>query len=455
MIVADALARWHRLIGDDVLFLTGTDEHGLKIARSAEEHGVSPKEWVDQASTWFLRAWADLGITQDDFIRTTDERHTTSVAKFVQTIFDNGFIYKGDYAGWYCVSCENYYVESDLLEGGRCPIHETPAEWVTEENYFFALSKFQDRLTDWYERNPSSVLPESRRNEALGLIRQGLGDFSISRTSFDWGIPVPWDDRHVFYVWFEALMNYITVLGYPENSDFEHYWPASIQVIGKDIIRFHAAIWPAMLLSLGLDLPKVLYVHGFLNIDGKKMSKTLGNYIAPSEIIEEYGADALRYYLLRHIPSYSDGDFSRVTFEASYNNELANELGNALNRTLAMINNYLGGEIGAIPPPEHDIAGYQRAIEECRFDRALDEVWAQVRGLNQYIDETKPWVLAKSDDKDHLREVLAYQVGSLLEVAELLGPFMPETALKIKNTFKSGKISSTQATLFPKKDQPK
>ena len=286
----------------------------------------------------------------------------------------------------------------------------------------------------------------------MSVIRGGLEDISISRPKdkISWGIPVPDDPHQVMYVWFEALMNYITVLGYPEHEDFKQFWPAQVQVIGKDIIRFHAAIWPAMLLSLGIALPKTLYVHGFINIEGKKMSKSLGNYVSPDEIIAKYGVDAFRYYFLRHIPSYNDGDFSWATFEAAYNNELANELGNAVQRTAAMIQKYQQGLIGNIPPSEHDIAQYQEALAACRFDRALDEVWEQVRGLNQYIDEEKPWEIAKEGDTEHLGEVLAYQAAALIQIAELLEPFLPDTAAKIAAVFQEGVVRPIEGTLFPK-----
>jgi methionyl-tRNA synthetase len=267
-----------------------------------------------------------------------------------------------------------------------------------------------------------------------------------------WGIPVPGDKTQVMYVWFEALMNYLTVLGYPEHDDFKKFWPANVQVIGKDIIRFHAAIWPAMLMSLGLALPDTLYVHGFINVDGQKMSKSLGNVIAPKDVVAKYGVDAFRYFFLRHIPSYDDGDFTWQAFEAAYNNELANELGNAVQRTLAMIQKYQGGIIGDMPPAEHDTGEYQAALEACRFDRALDEVWEQVRGLNQYIDTEKPWAIARSGDDDHLREVLAYQASCLLQIADMLEPFLPETAAKIQAIFVEGIIRAPETTLFPKSE---
>jgi methionyl-tRNA synthetase len=302
------------------------------------------------------------------------------------------------------------------------------------------------------ESGAFNIVPETKKNEILSLLRDGLDDISISRPKdkIEWGIAVPGDEHQVMYVWFEALMNYITVLGYPEHDDFKNFWPASTQVIGKDIIRFHAAIWPAMLLSLELPLPKTLYVHGFITSNGKKMSKSLGNYVSPDEIISKYGVDAFRYYFMRHIPSYGDGDFSWPTFEAAYNNELANELGNAVSRTVAMIVKYQSGIIGNIPPAGHDMAQYLIALKEYRFDRALDEVWEQVRGLNQYIDQEKPWEIAKQDDPDHLREVLAYLSSNLLEIADLLEPFMPETALKIQHVFDEGIVRPLDGTLFPK-----
>ncbi len=286
------------------------------------------------------------------------------------------------------------------------------------------------------------------------MLNEGLDDISISRPKekLDWGIPVPGDAKQVMYVWFEALMNYITVLGYPEHDDFKHFWPANVQVIGKDIIRFHAAIWPAMLLSLNLPLPKQLYVHGFITMNGEKMSKSIGNVVAPQEILAKYGTDPFRYYFLRHIPSYEDGDFSWDAFEASYNNELANELGNAVQRTLAMIQKYQNGIIGEMPEAEHDVAPYNEAIAQCKFDRALDDVWEQVRGLNQYIDEQKPWEIAKADDEEHLREVLAYQASCLLQIADMLEPFMPETAVKIRNIFSEGIVRPIAGTLFPRND---
>ncbi|HET7827316.1 MAG TPA: class I tRNA ligase family protein, partial [Candidatus Saccharimonadales bacterium] len=339
---------------------------------------------------------------------------------------------------------------------GVCPDHNRAYEKVKEENYLFALSKFTEPIKQAIETDTYRIIPDRSKHEILNVLNSGLEDISISRPAnkISWGIAIPGDPTQVMYVWFEALMNYITVLGYPEHPDFKTFWPADVQVIGKNILRFHAAIWPGMLLGLGLPLPKMLYAHGFIEVDGKKMSKSLGNTIDPVDVVNKYGADATRYFLMRHVPSYGDGDFSWDRLKAAYNNELADQLGNAVSRTAAMISQFQKGIIGDIPPAEHDVAAYRQAIDICRFDKALDEVWEQIKGLNQYIDEEKPWQLAKAGEEDHLREVLAYMAGALLEIGILLEPFMPETAAKIKNLFGSGLLKELPPPLFPKHDQP-
>ena len=454
-VMADVLARAARTNGETVLFSTGSDEHGGKIAEKAAELKVTPKELADKMSATFSDLAQKLNISNDRFIRTTDAAHEQRAQLIWKALTKD--IYKAKYTGWYCVGDEAFFTETEVeANQGVCPNHNRPYDKIEEENYFFRLSNYTEPVLAAIESDSFSIVPETRRNEILSLLRTGLEDISISRPKdkISWGIAVPGDPHQVMYVWFEALMNYITVLGYPEHADFKAFWPATTQVIGKDIIRFHAAIWPAMLLGLGLALPKTLYVHGFITVEGKKMSKSLGNYVSPNDIIDKYGVDACRYYFLRHIPSYGDGDFSWATFEAAYNNELANELGNAVSRTVAMIVKYQQGIIGDIPPAEHDIAQYLAALKVCRFDKALDEVWEQVRGLNQYIDQEKPWELAKENDPDHLREVLAYQASSLLEIADLLEPFMPDTASKIKGVFSEGIVRPLEGTLFPKQDVP-
>jgi methionyl-tRNA synthetase len=362
-------------------------------------------------------------------------------------------IYKNKYEGWYCTGDEAFFSESEVkANNGICPNHNRPYEKIEEENYFFKLSKYTKKIIEAIESGDFDIVPATRKNEILSLLHSGLNDISISRPKdkIGWGISVPGDQTQVIYVWFEALMNYITLLGYPDGDDFKNYWPANTQIIGKDIIRFHAAIWPAMLLSLGVALPKQLYVHGFITVEGQKMSKSIGNVIAPSDIVDKFGVDGFRYFFLRHIPSYDDGDFSMKRLEDAYNNELADELGNAVQRTLVMIEKNLGGELGELVPAEHDTQSYKEAISTCRFDRALEDVWTLVRGLNQYIDEEKPWEIAKTGDIDHLREVLVYQASSLVNIATLLEPFLPSTSQKIKQIFTSGKIVPLETTLFPK-----
>ncbi|HVV66829.1 MAG TPA: methionine--tRNA ligase [Candidatus Saccharimonadales bacterium] len=453
-VMADVLARYARQRGDAVIFSTGTDEHGGKIAEKAAELKMTPKELADEMSGRFRALAERLNVSNDRFIRTTDAGHEQRAQLIWKALKKD--IYKGTYSGWYCTGDEAFFSEEEVkANNGICPNHNRPYEKIEEKNYFFKLSNYTIPIRKSIETGDFTIVPETRRNEILSILQDGLTDISISRPKdkIGWGVPVPGDKTQVMYVWFEALMNYITVLGYPEHKDFKLFWPANVQVIGKDIVRFHAAIWPAILLGLGLALPRKLYVHGFINVDGRKMSKSLGNYVSPDDVIDKYGTDAFRYYFLRHIPSYNDGDFSWEHFDAAYNNELANELGNAVQRTAAMIKQYQDGLIGDTPAAEHDTAPYERAIEACRFDEALAEVWQQVRGLNQYIEEEKPWEIAKDEnDADHLREVLAYQVGALLEIAQLLEPFLPDTAAKIQAIFMDGVVRPIKGTLFPKQD---
>lgn len=450
LIQADVLARYARQRGDTVLFSAGSDEHGTKNAQKAAELKQTPQAYVDGMSQKFRDLGKLLNISNDRFIRTTDKAHEQR-AQIIWKHLEKD-IYKGKYSGWYDVRQEEFIPEGHVDKERTDPKHPQAYQKLEEENYFFKLSKYTDPLKKAIEKDELRIVPATRRNEILALLNGGLEDISISRPKdkLAWGVPVPGDANQVMYVWFEAVMNYITVLGYPEHADFKNFWPANVQVVGKDITRFHAAIWPAMLLGLGLPLERNLYVHSFITVEGEKMSKSVGNVLAPEPIVKKYGVDAFRYYFLRHIPSYDDGDYSAERFEAAYNNELANELGNAVQRTVVMIQKYQNGMIGDIPAAEHDNSQYHAALENFQFDRALDEIWEQVRGINQYIDEEKPWVVAKDKDEEHLREVLAYQASSLIEIADLLEPFLPDTATKIRNIFESGIVRPIEGTLFPK-----
>lgn len=459
-IMADVLARYARIRGLTTIYSTGTDEHGGKNAEKAAELKMSPEEFTEKMSQRFKELLKLLNVSNDRFIRTTEPAHE----KRSQLAWQNltKFIYKGEYEGWYCTGDEEFFTEETVRQNkGVCPDHNRSYEKLKETNYFFKLSAFGPKIKAAIEAGEFRIVPDSRRNEILSVINAGLDDISVSRPKekIAWGVPVPGDDSQIMYVWFEALLNYITVLGYPDQADFKTFWPADVQVIGKGILRFHAAIWPAMLLGLGLPLPKALYVHGYVTVAGGKMSKSLGNAVAPTEIIQRYGTDAFRYFFLRHIPSHGDGDFNWERFNAVYNDELADQLGNAVSRTAAMIVKYQNGLIGDIPDPEHDIAQYTQALEEFRFDKALEEVWEQVRGLNQYIDETKPWALAKPKsgppDEEHLREVLAYMSACLIEIADLLAPFLPDTAAKINSVFSTGMLKPLPSLLFPKAETTK
>ncbi len=449
-ILGDVLARAARQQGKPVIFSTGADEHGSKMFQTAAKLGITPEKLAGQMAEKFIELEKQLQISSNRFIRTSDPAHEQRAQIIWQNLKDD--IYKAKYTGWYDVKQEEFVPESKADPARMQPDHPQAYQRLEEENYFFRLSKYTDQVREAIESGVFEIVPKTRKHEILAVLREGLEDISVSRPKekLDWGIPVPGDKTQVMYVWFEALMNYLTVLGYPEHEDFKKFWPTNVHVIGKDIIRFHAAIWPAMLFGLGLPLPKMLYVHGFITMNGEKMSKSIGNVVAPGEILDKYGADAFRYYFLRHIPSYEDGDFSWEKMGAAYNNELANELGNAVQRTAVMITKYQNGLIGEIPPAGHDDAPVREAIAKCKFDRALDAIWEQIRGLNQYIDEEKPWEIAKRDDNTHLQEVLAYQAGCLLEIAHLLEPFLPETAAKIRTVFDSGYIRPIDGTLFPK-----
>ncbi len=450
-VYADVIARYYRKMGHPVLLSSGTDEHGEKIAEKAEESGETLKQFIDKNSQSFRDLLQLLEISTDKFIRTSDPEHEHIATIVWKNLSDH--IYKGKYSGWYCVGCEKYVTDTECKENnGVCPHHNREYTKLEEENYFFKLSSFGDRILALIESRSFEVYPENRRQEIIAQLKEGLDDISVSRPKdkIDWGISVPGDSSQVMYVWFEALMNYITLLGYPDGENFKKFWPAHTQVVGKDILRFHAAIWPAMLLGLGLPLPKRLFAHSFILSGGKKMSKTLGNVVAPKEIVDKFGSEAFRYYFMRHIPADSDGDFTWERFGKTYSSELANEYGNAVNRVASMILRYQDGVIGKIPESIHDEARYHEAMAVCRFDKALEEVWHLVRGLNQFIDQEKPWELVRLDDTDHLKEVLAYAVSCILQISDLLEPFMPKTAIKTEAIFASGVITEAPKPLFPK-----
>jgi methionyl-tRNA synthetase len=430
---ADALARWHRLTGDEVFFLTGTDEHGQKVARAAEEHGVTPKEWTDQLAPRFASAWADLGIANDDFIRTTEPRHQRTVQQFLTRIYDNGWIVKDTYRGLYCVSCEQYYAEDELLEGGLCPVHRTPVDLLEEENYFFRLSAFERRLVEWYESAPTAVVPEAKRNEALSFIRGGLRDISITRTSIDWGVVVPWDEKHVFYVWYDALINYLTAIGYGEDQErFEAWWPAVHHMIGKEIIRFHCVWWPAMCMAAGIDPPAHVQVHGWLLVGGEKMSKSSLNQISPDQLTADFGVDPVRYHLLRDTPLGTDGDFSAEGITARYNADLANNLGNLLSRVATVVGSKCGG-VGPAPDPASRLAGLSAtALAEATEawnsglpHLGLEATWRIIRETNAELEQAEPW---KADPGPAVDAVLGSALEVLRIVAILIVPAMPATA---------------------------
>lgn len=441
--IADAMARFKRLAGYDVLFLTGSDEHGQKIQRKAEEKGVTPLAYVDGIVAGFQNLWKLLHISNDDFLRTTQPRHHKVVQAIFQKIYEKGDIYKSTYKGLYCTPCETFWLERQL-EDGKCPDCKRAVEEVEEESYFFRLSKYQDRLLAHIEANPDFIQPVSRRNEMINFIKSGLEDLCISRTSFDWGIPVPIDGKHVIYVWFDALSNYLTAAGYlSDEARFARYWPADVHLVGKEIVRFHSIIWPIILMALELPLPKQIYGHGWLIVEGDKMSKSKGNVVDPVGLIEEFGSDAIRYFLLREINLGQDGNFSRDALIQRINADLANDLGNLLHRTLNMIGKFSGGIVEAPGAPEaldrdlsemaaRTVAAYERAMDAMDISRTMKDLWAFIGRTNKYIDETGPWALAKdSQKKERLHTVLYNLVESLRVISLLISPFMPVTAPKV------------------------
>lgn len=452
-VAADAMCRYKRLRGFDVMFLTGTDEHGQKISQKALSEGMEPKEYVDKMVSGIKELWKKLDIEYDRFIRTTDKEHEEAIQYIFQKLYDKGDIYKSEYEGWYCTPCESFWTQSQLQEG-KCPDCEREVEKTKEESYFFRLSKYQDRLIEIFENNKEFIEPSSRTNEMLNnFLRPGLEDLCVSRTTFDWGVKVPFDPKHVVYVWIDALSNYITALGYPKdgNKDFEKYWPADVHLVGKEIVRFHTIIWPAMLMSLDIPLPKKIFGHGWLLLDGGKISKSKDsgtvNIVDPIILCDRYGTDAIRYFLLREVPFGSDGMFSNESLINRTNSDLANDLGNLASRTSAMIIQYFGGHI----PEEKEFQSvdselveiceglypkYEEFMEKMQFEKALDAIWTTVKRCNKYIDETTPWILGKNPEKKaRLAQVLFNLAEAIRIVSVLIQPMMPSTSKALWHNF--------------------
>ena len=456
-IAADVMARHHRQRGEAVFFLTGTDEHGEPVADAAKAQGLEPKELADRNAERFKALMPRLDATNDFFIRTSDPQHVAKVQEVLQRVYDNGYVHKGLYEGWYCPKCADFKVENEIEEGCRCPIHHIELTRHQEENYFFQLSAFQDRLEQLYAERPDFVAPRQRYNEALSFIRSGLQDVSLSRAKLTWGVPVPWDPSHVFYVWFDALLNYYTALSYARDGEdlTPEFWPATYHIIGKDILKFHTVFWPAMLMAADLPLPEHVFVHGYLLLDGEKMSKSLGNVLDPFEIIDRFGTDALRYYVLRDVSFGHDGSVSTAAFEARYEAELANELGNLASRTIAMIDRYRDGVVPAVecdPALAEDFDGLAERvgalIERADLTQALDAAWRPVRRLNRYVEEQAPWVLAREEDRAaDLDRVLRTLAEGLRVVTVVLSPWLPETAAKLLGALGAEDLSLAGARL--------
>ena len=437
-IAADILARWYRFKGYDVFFLTGTDEHGKKIENTAKKYNKTPREFVDSLIPKFKEAWKKLNLNYDRFIRTTDKDHEKFVQEILQKVYDKGDIYKGHYEGYYCTECEAYYTEKDL-ENGCCPVHKTKIEKLKEESYFFKLSNFQNRLLEFYRENPDFISPTYRKDEVINRVKEGLKDLSISRSSFKWGIPLPFDKKHVVYVWFDALFNYYSAT---RDKNKEKFWPADVHLIGKDIVWFHTVYWPAFLLSAGIELPKRVFAHGWWTFNKEKISKSKGKVINIEELVRIAGSDSARYFLFRHIPFGEDGDFSENALIERHNNELANKLGNLVSRVASLAEKYGTEKTENKLLKKLQLKKIENQIENYQFDKALNEIFAFIDNCNQYVQDKKIWEM-----KD--RKALYELKESILKIAEMLWPFIPESADKIKKQFSTKNIKKGEI-LFKK-----
>ncbi len=479
-IAADVLARYHRLKGYEVCFLTGVDEHAANVLNAAKEEGLTPQEYCDKIAPTFVNLWERLNISHDIFFRTTSDMHKRGAQKFLNVLYENGDVYKDKYEGYYCISCEKFFAEKELTDDKICPDHKIPLQWLEEENYFFRLSKYADRLLAHFNENPDFVYPETRRNELLSFLESGLQDVSISRASLSWGIPFPFDPEHIIYIWIEALSNYITALGYETDSDqFQTFWPADVHMMGKDITRFHALFWPAMLMAADLPLPKHIVGHGWLTKDGEALSKTRGIFVDMDGDIATYGVDAFRYYLLREFSFGNDGDYRPSRLHERYNADLANDLGNLLNRVLGLLNK----NFDAIPEPTtpgefddeiktlaHDtLESLDSHMQTFAYDIALETIWEYVRRINRYVQQTQVWTLAKPETKPRMGTILYNSLEALRFISALIFPFIPDTAEKIQRQIgstdsdytlewgrlKAGKKVAKGEPIFPRVDLKK